>query len=173
MHLQAVYRSAWRLTRHAEDAADLTQDTMLRAYRAFDTYTPGTHARAWLLRILYTVFVNHYHRKRRAPASIPIEELEARYGIELAAPPSSVEVGVGTWTEPEIAAALEELPDVFRHTVLLVDVEDLSYEEAARTLGCEVGTVRSRLFRARRLLAARLESVAQARGIGLRRGGLR
>lgn len=144
---------------------------MLRAYRGFDRFRPGTNARAWLLKIVYRLFVNDYHRKRRVPPAVPIDELETRYGIELIARAGAFEAA--TWTEPEVEAALDELPDAFRAAVLLVDIEDLSYEDAAAALECEIGTVRSRLFRARRLLAARLEAYARDRGIGTRREGAR
>lgn len=166
MHLGAVYQAARRLTRDDSNARDLTQDTMLRAYRAFDTFTPGTNAKAWLLKIVYSMFVNDYHRTRRAPATVTIEELETQSGIQLA---GATEVGPdpfgATWSEPAIEAALAELPEPFRMAVLLVDVEELSYEEAARALNCEVGTIRSRLYRARRVLATRLADVAHAHGI--------
>jgi RNA polymerase sigma-70 factor (ECF subfamily) len=164
---------ARRLAPSDADANDLTQDTMLRAYRSFDTYTSGTNARAWLLTILYSVFVNDYQRARRVPTSVPIEELEERYGIELADPSEPADLEADGWSEPEVETALAELPDAFRAAVLLVDVEELTYEEAARALDCKVGTVRSRLFRARRLLAVRLERFARARGIGQRGGGVR
>jgi RNA polymerase sigma-70 factor (ECF subfamily) len=166
VHLSAVYHSARRLARREDEARDLVQDTMLRAYRAFDGFTPGTNARAWLLTILYSVFVNQYRRTAREPAQVSIEELEARHAHELAA--AEVELPDpfgGTWSEAAVEAAVAELPEAFRLTVLLVDVDDLSYEEAAKVLGCEIGTVRSRLFRARRLLAASLTDFARQRGL--------
>ncbi len=172
IHLSAVFRTARRLTRDDANAADLAQDTMLRAYRAFESYTTGTNGRAWVLKILYTVFVNSYHRARREPIRVSIEDLETRYGIQLAAPPETP-ADETTWSEPEIASALDELPEAFRITVLLVDVEGLTYEEAAQSLGCEVGTVRSRLFRARRLLAVRLDTFARDRRIRPAGGGVR
>lgn len=171
VHLPAVYRMARRLTRQTADAADLAQDAMLRAYRAFDTYTPGTNGRAWMLKVVYSVFVNDYRRARRDPIQVPIEDLEARFGIELAAPPETGPEAVAL-SEPEIEAALDELPEAFRLTVMLVDIEGLTYEEAALSLDCEIGTIRSRLFRARRLLAVRLEQFARDRGITIAgRGG--
>jgi RNA polymerase sigma-70 factor, ECF subfamily len=138
---------------------------MLRAYRTFDGFTSGTNARAWLLTILYSIFVNQYHRARRTPQHVSIDDLEFRYARELAAPEAATtDPFQGAWTEHEIEAALRELPEAFRATVLLVDVEELSYEEAAAALGCAVGTVRSRLFRARRILAVALADLARQRG---------
>lgn len=168
MHLRSVYNAAYRLTRREDDARDLTQEAMLRAYRSFEGYTAGTNARAWLLTIVYSVFVNRYHQTRRAPVHVSMEDLEARFAHEIAAadtPPAFD----GEWHEPEVAAAMAELPEPFRAAVLLVDVEELSYEEAAAALGCAIGTVRSRLFRARRLLASSLAGFAQRRGLIARR----
>lgn len=166
MHLPSVYKAAYRLARREEDARDLTQETMLRAYRTFDAFRPGTNARAWLLTILYSVFVNRYHQVRRAPTQVSIEALEAQHGEWLAAAPAEwPDPWRGAWGAPEVEAAVAQLPDAFRDTVWLVDVEELTYDEAARVLGCAVGTVRSRLARARRILAAALHDYARSRGL--------
>jgi RNA polymerase sigma-70 factor, ECF subfamily len=166
VHLRAVYNAAYRLTRHPDRARDLTQDTMLRAFRAFDTFTAGTNARAWLLKITYSVFINQYHHDRRRPQTQSIDELEVQHGFEPAAPavPTPDPWQPSGWSEPAVTAALEALPDDFRTAVLLVDVEELSYEEAAAAMDCAVGTVRSRLFRARRLLAATLKEFGRTQG---------
>lgn len=166
VHLRAVYGAAYRLTRDVEAARDLTQDTMLRAFRAFDTFTPGTNARAWLLKITYRIFVNQYHLRRRGPQTQSIEALEQQHGYEPASPPAAMADPWRPegWSEPAVTAALDALPDDFRTVVLLVDVEELSYEEAAVAMDCAIGTVRSRLFRARRLLAASLEGLARTQG---------
>jgi RNA polymerase sigma-70 factor (ECF subfamily) len=173
-HLKAVYNHAWRLARHEEDARDLAQETFLRAYQAFDTYQAGTNARAWLLKVLYSVFVNRYRRRRRAPVEVSIDEMELRYPRRFAAPEEPAPRDPwrpASWSAPEVEAALGELPEAFRQTVLLVDVEELSYEEAAAALACPTGTVRSRLFRARRLLAELLEKHAPGRGLASRAKG--
>jgi RNA polymerase sigma-70 factor (ECF subfamily) len=164
-HLDRLHRVARRLMRRPEDAADLVQETFLRAFRTFDSFRPGTDGRAWLFTILYSVFANRYRARQRRPTEVSLEELEARFEHELAAP---------TWDDPlaRLAAgrhgagelvdvALDELPAEYRAAVVLVDIEEASYEEAAATLGCPVGTVRSRLSRGRRLLAARLRELAQ------------
>lgn len=162
VHLRDVYNAAYRLTRDADRARDLTQDAMLRAFRAFDGFTPGTNARAWLLKVVYSVFINQYHHHRRSPATQSIEALEMQHGFEPASPASPMPDPwqPDGWSEPVVRRALEALPEEFRATVLLVDVEELTYEEAASVLDCAVGTVRSRLFRARRLLAASLRDYA-------------
>ena len=166
VHLRAVYHAAYRLTRNPDKARDLAQDTMLRAFRAFDTFSTGTNARAWLLKITYSVFINQYHHDRRRPHTQSIDELETERGFEAASPaaPMPDPWQPRGWSEPVVTAALEALPDDFRTAVLLVDVEELSYEEAAAAMDCAVGTVRSRLFRARRLLAASLADLARTQG---------
>jgi RNA polymerase sigma-70 factor, ECF subfamily len=166
VHLRAVYNAAYRFTRNRDSARDLTQDTMLRAFRAFDTFTTGTNARAWLLKVAYSIFINQYHRDRRRPQTQSIDELEEHHGFEAASPPAPLPDPWQPhgWSEPVVVAALEALPDDFRTAVLLVDVEELSYDEAAMVMDCAVGTVRSRLFRARRLLAASLEDLARTEG---------
>jgi RNA polymerase sigma-70 factor (ECF subfamily) len=174
VHLKAVYNAAYRLARREDDARDLTQETMLRAFRTFDAFQSGTNARAWLLTILYSVFVNRYHKARRAPQHVSIEDLEARHAQWLSAPPVEMpDPWRSVWGEPEVAEAVAQLPAVFRDTVWLVDVEQLTYEEAATVLGCAVGTVRSRLARARRVLAAALHDFARARGLGPEKAGRR
>ena len=165
VHLDAVHRTARRFTRDEDRARDLVQDTMVRAYRAFDSFTPGTNGRAWLLSIVYSVFINGYHHQRRRPTTVSMEALEARFAERLLVAP---DVATATAISDEnVLAALDDLPEEFRATVLLVDVDELSYEEAAVALGCVVGTVRSRLHRARRLLAAALEDYARERRLVL------
>lgn len=161
-HLDAAFRAARRFTRDGDAARDLVQDAMVRAYRAFDTFVPGTNARAWMLSIVYSVFINDYHKRRRQPATVAIEALEARFAERLLVAPRPA--ASPTVSDEDILAALDELPEEFRATVLLVDVDELSYEEAAGVLGCAVGTVRSRLHRARRLLAVTLEDYVRERG---------
>ena len=162
--LGVVHRHAVRLTRDAEVARDLVQETCLRAYRTFDNFRPGTNCRAWLLTILHSIFVNRYRKERREPRTVSLEELEERFHRSLESGDSAPELALTTWTDPEVETALEELPDSFRAAVLLVDVEEFSYEEAAAALGCPVGTVRSRLSRARRILCAALQEHARRRG---------
>ena len=171
VHLDAVFRAARRFTRDADMARDLVQDAMVRAYRAFDGFTPGTNGRAWLLSIVYSVFINGYHRQQRRPATVSMDALETRYADRLlVAPQASAASAV---SDEEVLAALDQLPEEFRSTVLLVDVDELSYQEAADALGVAVGTVRSRLHRARRLLAVALEDYASERGLSPNEGGQR
>jgi RNA polymerase sigma-70 factor (ECF subfamily) len=167
-HLKSTYTIALRLARRPDDARDLVQETYLRAYRTFDNFREGTNCKAWLFTILYSIFVNRYHRERREPATVSVEELEERFHRSLAAPEPATTVGSAgaapEWTDREVEAAFEELPESFRSVVVLVDVEELTYEEAATTLGCPVGTIRSRLSRARKALYTALEEHARRAG---------
>ena len=167
--LNALYGKALHLTGKPEDAVDLVQETFLRAYRTFANFTEGTNCKAWLFTILYSIFINRYHKTRREPDTVSMEELEETYHHVLADPrwdddfASLVDSQVD-WQGPEVSGALAKLPEDFRAAVLLVDVEELSYEEAAAVMNCPVGTLRSRLFRARRVLFVELRDYARKMG---------
>ncbi|MBP6823789.1 MAG: sigma-70 family RNA polymerase sigma factor [Acidobacteria bacterium] len=162
---KSIYNTALRLTRRHEDAGDLVQETYLRAYRTFQNFTPGTNCKAWLFTILYSVFVNKYRKDQREPEAVSIDELEEKFQSNLIAvgtdPFLSLnQLEVGT----EVDQALNSLPEAFRSVLLVVDVEEMTYEEAATVLNCPVGTVRSRLFRARKLLFIELQQYALKKG---------
>jgi RNA polymerase sigma-70 factor (ECF subfamily) len=165
--MRSIYNTALCLTRRPEDASDLVQETYLRAYRTFSNFTPGTNCKAWLFTIMYSVFVNKYRKEQREPESVSIEELEEKFHRSLAAaewdPNLIQEIDV---MATEVDQALKRLPESFRLAVLLVDVEEMSYEEAASILNCPIGTLRSRLFRARKLLFLELRPYAQRKGYG-------
>ncbi|HYT81934.1 MAG TPA: sigma-70 family RNA polymerase sigma factor [Gemmatimonadales bacterium] len=168
--MRALYNTALRLTREPPDAADLVQETFLRAYRTFENFTPGSNCKAWLFTILYSIFTNQYHQAKRRPRMESLEELEGRFqsfaqGDDPASDVTTVE-GWGQRWSPEIERALRQLPEDFRAPLLLVDVEGLTYEEASSALGCAVGTVGSRLFRGRKLLFAMLQEYAHQAGYG-------
>jgi RNA polymerase sigma-70 factor (ECF subfamily) len=165
-HLRALYGSALRLTGDPESAADVVQEAYLRAFQTFDNFRPGTNARAWLFTILHTVAINRHKKRSREVGPLPVDELERRYQELLeTAPPecADVEAWGASWPR-EIATALAGLPEEFRAAVLLVDVEDFSYEAAATALGCPLGTLQSRLHRGRRLLFAALNGYARQAG---------
>ena len=174
--LAVVYRAALRFTGHAEDARDITQETFLRAFRTFDRFQPGTNCKAWLLTIVYSVFVNRYRRQQREPlvAVDDVDSCTRRLTLPRRSPTSPpatpAESSGGAFpgfeqSDPEIEQALNRLPESFRSAVLLVDVEELTYEEAAAVLECPVNTVRSRLFRGRGLLWTALRGYAGPAGI--------
>jgi RNA polymerase sigma-70 factor (ECF subfamily) len=167
---RSLYNTALRLTHRPEDAKDLVQETFLRAYRTFESFVEGTNSKAWLFTILYSIFINAYRKKQREPQGLSIEELEERYHVWLEATDAQANPLVAAqgserpWTSEEVEAALRQLPESFRSAVLMVDLEELSYEEAAAALACPVGTLRSRLYRARRLLFAALQGYARQTG---------
>jgi RNA polymerase sigma-70 factor (ECF subfamily) len=169
-----VSRFAFSLTRDPDEADDLVQDTYLRAYRAWHTFTPGTNARSWL----FTICKNTFRRRFRREKARPDVEHEA-VGDDDALPivMSHVEadrLGLGDLfdrldVQPALEQGLAELPELFREVVALVDLEGFSYHEAAQILDVPVGTVRSRLFRARRRLQEHL--IDQAVDMGIAAGG--
>ncbi len=169
-HLDAMYGVALRLTRSPADAEDLVQDAVLRAYRFFDRYEPGTNAKAWLLRILTNTFINRHRRKVREREVM--EEGEGRLAGErtvgadmlrrLGDPAGETERRL---LATEIRIALEQLSEEQRLMVVLADVEGLSYREIAEVVGCPIGTVMSRLHRARKRLQSVLLSQAIEMGI--------
>src|SRR5215471_15735413 len=169
-HLGALHGTALRLTRNPRDAEDLVQDTVLRAYRYFDKFEPGTNAKAWLFRILTNTFINNYHaRKRDLELALAVaEEAETndivRQEAQLSARDPEGAVASRLLSD-DVVRALESLPAEFRLVVLLCDVEEFSYKEIADIMDCPVGTVMSRLFRARRLLQRALHDYAVEQGI--------
>jgi len=161
-HIDALYRSALRLTRKPEDAEDLVQETYLRAYRYRRKFQPGTNEMAWLFTIMTNVFRNRL-RQRPAPED-PLDEPGTDFFIydqlrreglpvHLMSPE---EIVVDRGFGDEVKRALEDLPVAMRMVVMLVDVEDFSYKEAAAILGIKIGTVMSRLHRGRRALQKKL-----------------
>lgn len=172
-HLGAVTSFALSLTRDETEADDLVQDTFLNAYRSWDQYVPGTECRAWLFTICRHAWIRRSKRAEREVAHADAD-LEALGAAALHA--GAVQSGLGDLFERydiqrALARALDELPEAFRVVVVLVDLEDQTYEEAARVLGVPKGTVRSRLFRARRLLQEQLIDHARDAGLATRSPG--
>lgn len=159
---RVLYNTALRLTGASADASDLVQETFLRAYRTFDNFRPGTNCKAWLLTILYSVHINQRKRAQHTAISLPLEELDTLRDDDAAGAERLPELDE-RWA-PEVERALGGLPEPLRAAILLVDIEQLPYEEAAVVLGWPVGTLRSRLFRARKQLFAALHEYARASG---------
>ena len=158
-HLRDLYAIGVRMTRNPDAANDLVQETYLRAYAAWGSFTEGSNCRAWLIRILTNSYINHYRRARshRAFARRSEEEqVEALYRD----PPRRDVADAGL--SDEVSRALADLDDDYRVVVVLADIEGMKYRDIAATLRCPVGTVMSRLFRARRQLEARLAPFAAA-----------
>jgi RNA polymerase sigma-70 factor (ECF subfamily) len=165
-----LYSAALRMTRNPSDAEDLVQETFLRAYRSYAGFEEGTNLRAWLFRILTNTYINSYRAKQRRPQETELGETDELYlyrrlgRIDTAALSAEDQL-LDLFTDDEVKAALEELPDAFRLPVLLADVEDFSYKEIAETLDIPIGTVMSRLHRGRKAMHRRLYEFAQVRGL--------
>ncbi|MEN9958963.1 MAG: hypothetical protein RLZZ474_1207 [Bacteroidota bacterium] len=167
-HLDAMYNFALRLTNDEDDAQDLVQDTCMKAFRFIDSFEPGTYAKAWLFRILKNNFINDYRKKSRGPAKVEFEWVEQSFsGDEDQEPASHADLHAETVNEmlgDEITAAIQALPVDFRMIIILCDLEEFSYEEMARILDIPIGTVRSRLHRARAILKESLATYAKSKG---------
>src|SRR5437016_241152 len=171
-HMPSLYSAAMRMTRNPADAEDLVQETYLKAYRAFNTFQAGTNLKAWLYKILTNTFINSYRSKKRRPEQTELDDVEDLYlyrrlgGLEAAAAGRSAEEEVlDHFTEGDVKAAIEALPEQFRLAVLLADVEGFSYKEIAEILDIPIGTVMSRLHRGRRALQKRLYEFGRQRGL--------
>jgi RNA polymerase sigma-70 factor (ECF subfamily) len=167
IHLADVTRFALSLTRDEADAEDLVQETYLRAYQSWDTYTPGTECRGWLFTICRHTNARQRRRDQRViPCDDPELESLAAAAIHTAAATAGLgDVFARADLRDAIDLALERLPEQFREVIILVDIQDQSYEDTAAVMGVPVGTVRSRLFRGRRLLQEAL--IDHARDLGL------
>ena len=168
-YMPSLYTAALRMTRNPSDAEDLVQETYLKAYRAFNSFTEGTNLKAWLYRILTNTFINSYRKKQRQPQTISEDEIEDWYlyskmseeGFE----PSAETAVLEALPDEDVQEALASLPEQFRIAVLLADVEGFSYKEIAEITNVPIGTVMSRLHRGRRALEKRLWDVVRERGL--------
>jgi RNA polymerase sigma-70 factor, ECF subfamily len=159
-----VYRVARRLVRTKEEAEDLMQETYARAFRSWRSYTPGTNLRAWLLRILTNLNIDRGRRQQRTPDMQPMEEGDYFLYNRLAETEGSDDDRViERLSQDDIVTALAEVPHDFRDVIVLVDIGDFSYQEAAQILDIPIGTVMSRLHRGRRILKAELAESVEAR----------
>jgi RNA polymerase sigma-70 factor (ECF subfamily) len=164
-HLDTLYRGALRLTRDPEQAQDLVQDTYVRALRYQHSYQQGTNMKAWLFAIMRNLFWDRFKGRRGEDVSLDGDEEFALYDMlkdESAVPESEV---LDRLAASEVVAAVEKLPPLHREVVLLVDVEGFSYKDAAQVLGVPIGTVMSRLHRARQQLQKLLYDYAREAGI--------
>jgi RNA polymerase sigma-70 factor, ECF subfamily len=169
-HLDALYGVSCRMTRSTAEAEDLVQDTVVKAMRAREQFTPGTNLKAWLLRILTNTFINRYRRGGmerdlfEGPEADSLTDgwIGANTMRAMRDPETQA---LSPLVEAELSRALDELPPEFRLAVVLSDIEELSYKEIADAMGCPIGTVMSRLHRGRRLLQKSLREHAVALGI--------
>ena len=171
-YMDQLYGAARRMTRNADDAEDLVQETYLRAYKGYDRFTEGTNLRAWLFRILTNLFINEYRRRKRRPAEVDLGDTDTLYmykglgGAELAHRSRSAEDELlDGLTSAEVRNAIESVPDSYRVAVLLADVEGFAYKEIAEILDVPIGTVMSRLHRGRKKLREALQEYGRTRGL--------
>jgi RNA polymerase sigma-70 factor (ECF subfamily) len=173
-YLDSLYNTAYRMTRSAEDAEDLVQETFFKAYKYYDKFEEGTNLKAWLFKILKNTFINNYRKKKLEPRSVDFAEIEDSFERivrrdntdQPADPEAEYFHGV---LDDDVKRALDSLPYDYRMVVILADLEDFSYKEIAEILDCPVGTVMSRLYRGRKLLEKAL--LKYARHHGYIRGG--
>jgi len=170
VYLDPLYGAALRLTRNPTDAEDLVQDTYAKAFAAFHQFKPGTNLKAWLYRILTNTFINNYRKTQRQPSTSG-DEIED-WQLAKAAEHQSVGLesaemaALKAMPDEAVRAALESLSPEFRGVVLLADVEGFSYKEIAEIMGTPIGTVMSRLNRARAALRVKLADYAASLGLG-------
>ncbi len=166
-HIDSLYNFAYHLTYADADANDLVQETFLKGYRFIGSYEKGTNAKAWLFKILKNAFINEYRKKSKRPTQVDYEEIVSYHDTD-----DTSYVGVSDlrldifqgMLGDEITKALNSLPVDFKTVILLCDIEDFTYEEIAKIIDIPIGTVRSRLHRARNMLKEKLKDYAQNLG---------
>lgn len=169
--LDSLYAGALRMTRNPADAEDLVQETMLRAYRSFNSFEPGTNLKAWLFRILTNAYINTYRKKQREPKQVSQEDVQdydlyqelKDHDSQLSETPETIVLD--SLVDSDITEAIDDLPEQFRLAVVLSDLEGFSYAEMAEIMDVPLGTVMSRLHRGRKALQKRLWEIAKDRGI--------
>lgn len=176
-HMEALKTFAYHLTYNEEDADDLVQETYLKAHKFIENYNPGTNAKAWLFKILKNAYINEFRKKSKRPPKVDIDEVSGFKEGSTGNPSAYQDLRQDIFDQSmgdEVTLALNSLPLEFRTVILLCDIENFSYEEIAKILDLPVGTVRSRLFRARNMLKEKLKPYALGMGFrdirGMRRG---
>lgn len=170
-HTDALLRTALRMTRNAADADDLVQETMLKAYRFYGRFEQGTHIRAWLFKIMTNLYINRYRKQKRSPQELSIDDMEdfvlynqmtqdGAYNSEQ--PDAQV---FGDLFADRVREEINELPEEFRTVAVLAILEGFSYQEIAEIASLQLGTVKSRLFRGRKILQNRLADYARKEGL--------
>src|SRR6266851_6475312 len=169
-YVDSLYNTAYRMTRSAEDAEDLVQETFFKAYKYYDKFEEGTNLKAWLFKILKNTFINNYRKKKLEPRSVDFAEIEDSFERivrrDNSDRPSDPEAEFFSGVlDDDVRKALESLPYDYRMVVILADLEDFSYKEIAEIMDCPAGTVMSRLYRGRKILQGLLHQYAVEQGI--------
>ena len=165
--LDALYTFAYHLTFNEDDANDLVQETYLKAYRFIDNYREGTNAKAWLFKILKNAFINNYRKKSKQPTKVDYEEVVTYHEEDDSQLTSYMDLREEMFEHmmgDEVTNAINALPVDFRTVILLCDIEGFTYEEISKIVDIPIGTVRSRLHRARNMLKEKLGEYANSLG---------
>ncbi len=173
-HMDAVYNFALRMTGDEDDADDLVQETYLKAFRFFNKFEKGTNCKAWLFRILKNSYINDYRKQTKEPTKIDYDDVQNFYETIKAEEVEIQHYEPDAFTnllDDEISGAITELPEDFRTVIILSDIEGFTYEEIADFVDIPVGTVRSRLHRARKMLYAQLYDYAKDKGFVTKKKG--
>ena len=166
-HLEPLKTFAFHLTYNDQDAEDLVQETYLKAHKFIDRYVEGTNAKAWLFKILKNAYINEYRKKSKRPIKVDYEDIISFQESEDAATQANSDLREDLFKDrmgDEVTIALNSLPVDFRTVILLCDIEEFTYEEISKIIDVPIGTVRSRLFRARNMLKEKLKSYALKMG---------
>jgi RNA polymerase sigma-70 factor (ECF subfamily) len=167
--VDALYNTAYRMARNAEDAEDLVQETYLKAHRYYDKFQEGTNFKAWLFKILKNTFINNYRKKQQVPPQSDFADIEDSFESQLSQEAtrqmkSPEEELLEDVLDQDVQQALDTLPHDYRMAVILADLEGFSYKEIAEILDLPVGTVMSRLYRGRKLLETTMLKYAREHG---------
>ena len=166
-HIDALKTFAFHLSYNESDANDLVQETYLKAFRFISKYDRGTNAKAWLFKILKNAYINEYRKKSKRPTKVDFEEIVTYHDSEESVLPGYMDLRQEIFDNmmgDEVTIAINSLPIDFRTVLLLCDVEGFTYEEISKIVDVPIGTVRSRLFRARNMLKGKLKTYAEKRG---------
>jgi len=166
-HMDALYNFALKMTGDSDDASDLIQETYLKAFRFFDKFEKGTNCKAWLFRIMKNTYINTYRKNVKEPDKVDYEDVENFYENIKASNTDSAHLEKDIYDnllDDELSEAISSLPEDFRTVVILADIEGFTYEEIADFIDVPVGTVRSRLHRARKMLFTKLYDYAGKKG---------
>jgi RNA polymerase sigma-70 factor (ECF subfamily) len=166
-HMDILYNYALHMTGNSDDAHDLVQETYMKAFRFWDKYEKGTNIRAWLFRIMKNSYINRYRKETKEPETVDYEDISNFYNSirDHQTDKNDLQEKIfGGLLDDDVARAIETLPEDFRTVIILADIEGMSYDEIAEFIDCPVGTVRSRLHRARKMLKVKLYDYAKKIG---------
>ncbi|HMN50346.1 MAG TPA: sigma-70 family RNA polymerase sigma factor [Ignavibacteriaceae bacterium] len=166
-HMDSLYNYALKMTGDSDDASDLIQETYLKAFRFWDKFEKGTNCKAWLFRIMKNTYINTYRKETKEPDKVDYEDIENFYENIKPSSTDSAHLEKDIYDnllDDELSGAISSLPEDFRTVVILCDIEGYTYDEIAEFIDCPVGTVRSRLHRARKMLFTKLHKYAADKG---------